>query len=46
MIPATTKVAESIVVYFNGVVSGFLFGIGLFVAAVLVKALFHLPLLG
>jgi len=32
--------------YFNGFVSGVLFGLGLFVASVLVQALFHMPLLG
>lgn len=32
--------------YLNGLINGVLFGLGLFIAAVLVKALFHLPLLG
>lgn len=30
----------------GGVLSGFFFGIGLFIAAVLVKALFHTGILG
>ena len=33
-------------IYVNGLVNGVLFGLGLFLAAVLVRALFHLPLLG
>lgn len=32
--------------YFQQFIYGVLFGLGLFVASVLVKALFHLPLLG
>lgn len=32
--------------YVNGLVNGILFGLGLFIAAVLVRALFHMPLLG
>lgn len=33
-------------VYVNGVVNGFLFGIGLFIAVVLTKALFHTGICG
>ncbi len=32
--------------YFNQLIFGCLFGLGIFVAAVLVRALFHMPLLG
>lgn len=32
--------------YINGYVNGFLFGLGLFTAAVLTQALFHRGLLG
>ncbi len=33
-------------VYFNNIIGGFLFSLGFFIAAVLVRALFHVGLCG
>lgn len=33
-------------IYFNGLINGILFGLGIFIAEVLVKALFHSNICG